>query len=109
MITNGFYLFPNYPNPFNPTTTIRFDLVDKRHSSSPSLHFVNDDQALNNHTVSLRALDITGRLVEILIDQKLFSGIHEIQWNASNYPSGIYFIQLQFGEFTQTQKAILVK
>jgi len=109
VITNGFYLFPNYPNPFNPTTTIRFDLVDTQHSSSPRLHFVNDDQALNNHTVSLRVLDITGRLVETLIDRKLFSGIHEIQWNASNYPSGIYFIQLQFGEFTQTQKAILVK
>jgi hypothetical protein len=109
VITDGFYLFPNYPNPFNPTTTIRFNLVNTQHSSTPRLHFVNDDQAFNNHTVSLRVLDITGRLVETLIDRKLFSGIHEIQWNSSNYPSGIYFIQLQFGEFTQTQKAILVK
>ena len=109
VITNSFYLFPNYPNPFNPTTTISFDVVDTQHSSTPGLNFINDDQAINNHTVSLRVLDITGRLVETLIDQKLFSGIHEIQWNASKHPSGIYFIQLRFGEFTQTQKAILVK
>ncbi len=94
---------------FNPTTTVSFDLVDRVDSSTPRLHFINDDQAINNHTVSLRVLDITGRLVETLIDRKLFSGIHEIQWNASNHPSGIYFIQLRFGEFTQTQKAILVK
>jgi hypothetical protein len=107
--TNGFYLFPNYPNPFNPTTTISFDLVDTQHSSTPRLHFINDDQALNNNMVSLCVLDITGRLVETLIDRKLFSGIHEIQWNASNQPSGIYFIQLRFCEFIQTQKAILVK
>ncbi len=40
--------------------------------------------------VSLSVLDITGRLVETLIDRKLFSGIHEIQWNAFNHPSGIY-------------------
>ena len=109
MATNGFYLFPNYPNPFNPTTTVIFDLVDRVDSSTPRLHFINDDQDFNNHTVSLRVLDITGRLVETLIDRKLFSGIHEIQWNASNHPSGIYFIQLRFGEFTQIQKAILVK
>ena len=107
--TNSFYLFPNYPNPFNPTTTISFDLVDTQHSSTPGLHFINDDETINTHTVSLRVLDIAGRLVETLIDRKLFSGIHEIQWNAFNHPSGIYFIQLRFGEFTQTQKAILVK
>mgnify|MGYP001215086530 CR=1 FL=1 len=109
VITNGFYLFPNYPNPFNPTTTISFDLVNPQFSSNPHLNFINEQQAINKNTVSLRILDITGRLVETLIDQTLFPGIHEIRWNASYYPSGIYFIQLRFGEITQTQKAVFVK
>ena len=92
MITNGFHLFPNYPNPFNPTTTIGFNI---------------DGETLQ--ATSLRIYDILGRLMETLVDEQLGQGIHEIQWNAANQPSGIYFIQLRSRDFIQTQKAILVK
>ena len=92
VITNGFHLFPNYPNPFNPTTTIGFNI---------------DGETLQ--ATSLRIYDILGRLMETLVDEQLGQGIHEIQWNAANQPSGIYFIQLRSRDFIQTQKAILVK
>ncbi len=83
-------LLPVYPNPFNPSTTIRFN-VGARHASQ------------------LRIYDINGRLVETLIDEFLSSGEHEITWNANNLSSGIYFVQLQSGEVVETQKIILLK
>jgi len=82
-----------YPNPFNPSTTIRFDtpVVETR--------FIT----------SLQIFDITGHLVETLIDGTAEPGTHEIQWNASRQSSGIYFVRLQSREFVETQKIVLVK
>ena len=85
-----FALFPAYPNPFNPTTTIRFT-VEKP------------------HLTSLQTFDINGRLVETLIDRIIKPGNHEVQWNASNHSSGIYFAKLTVGKQVKTQKLILVK
>ena len=86
-----FSLFPVYPNPFNPTTTIRFNLVGMQ------------------RTASLRIYDISGQLVETLVNEKLNAGEHEIKWNAVNQSSGVYFIRLQSGGFFETEKIVLMK
>lgn len=90
-ILNQFQLFPAYPNPFNPTTTIRFLVENKQLKASLDIY------------------DVNGRLVETILDGPIVSGNHEIQWNASNYSSGIYFAKLIVGNNVNTQKLVLVK
>ena len=85
-----FKLYKPYPNPFNPITTIRFSVETM-------------------HATFLRIYDITGRLVEDLVNDELVSGAHEIIWNASLLPSGVYFVRLQNGDQVETQKLILLK
>jgi hypothetical protein len=80
----------NYPNPFNPSTTIRFS-VESRHATS------------------LRVYDITGRLVETLVDSKLQAGEYEVVWNASNQPSGVYLVRMTTPKSVHTQKVLLMK
>jgi hypothetical protein len=57
----------------------------------------------------LQIFDITGRVVETLLNEKLITGEHEVVWNASGFSSGIYFVRLQSGTVVQTQKIVLVK
>lgn len=83
-----------YPNPFNPSTTIRFHVPVGARTISP---------------LQLNIYDITGRFVETLAKERMEPGIHEIQWNASNHPSGIYFVRLNSGHAGVTQKIVLVK
>ena len=83
-------LLPAYPNPFNPTATIRFSVATR-------------------HAVSLQIYDINGRLIETLADEIIKPGNHEVQWNASNQPSGIYIAKLTVGNQIQTEKLVLVK
>jgi hypothetical protein len=83
-------LYPSFPNPFNPTTTIRF--------------FVETMDA-----TSLRIYDINGRFVKTLLNGEIISGENKVVWNASTQPSGVYFIQLVSGNKVQTQKLILMK
>jgi hypothetical protein len=90
MMPKEFALHPAYPNPFNPSVTLRFNIEAHGYTS-------------------LYIYDITGRLVEILVDRKLESGKHEVIWDAGNLPSGIYFVQLKSGEKTITQKLTLLK
>ena len=85
-----FILHPAYPNPFNPTTTISFDLPIKIH-------------------VSIYIYNVLGQRVGILMDGTMPQGIHKVQWDGSNYPSGIYFIRASAGEFVQTRKVVLLK
>ena len=85
-----FVLYPAYPNPFNPTTTIRFNIV------------ITDASLLEIY-------DITGQMVETLVNERLLSGKHEIIWNASNQSSGVYFVRLSNSTFQQTKKLILLK
>jgi len=85
-------LFPVFPNPFNPVTTIRFDIS------------VETLQA-----ASLQILDLQGRLVVSLVKGDFITGEHEIQWNASNHSSGIYFAELVSGNYRQVQKLVLMK
>ncbi|MCH8306360.1 MAG: T9SS type A sorting domain-containing protein [Candidatus Marinimicrobia bacterium] len=88
--SRSFNLYPNYPNPFNPSTTISFTLSKSSH-------------------ISLLIYDIHGREVESLIEGIQPAGSHSIEWNASNLASGVYFYRLTADEFIQTRKMILIK
>jgi hypothetical protein len=90
LILNRFVLMPAFPNPFNPNTTIQYSVK-------------------NSESISLEIVDVSGRVVEILLDDIIEPGNHEITWNARNQPSGIYFVKLTSGERLQTQKLILLK
>ncbi|HEX2786903.1 MAG TPA: YCF48-related protein [Ignavibacteria bacterium] len=94
-IPEKFFLSQNYPNPFNPVTKIVFDI--------PS----NVKSQMSN--VKLYVYDINGKLVETLLNQNLSTGTYEITWDASNFPSGIYFYTLNSDMFSQTKKMILIK
>ena len=79
-----------HPNPFNPATTISFSIPEFG-------------------LTTITAYDITGRQLETLTNEVLSVGSYSINWNASSYPSGVYLIRMDSGEFTQTQKVVLVK
>lgn len=83
-------LYRNYPNPFNPTTKIKFDIPE-------------------NSFVSLKIYDITGREVANLVSQEMAPGRYEFDWNASAYSSGVYFYRINAGSFVKTYKMILNK
>ena len=89
-LPHAFKLNEPFPNPFNPTTAIRFSVAA-------------------THASLLQVFDITGRLVETLVDGELQSGEHEVVWNAINQPSGVYFIRFMSGMKTQTRKVLLLK
>ncbi len=89
-IPNQFRLFPPYPNPFNPSTTITI-------------------QAETSHPASIKIIDIKGRLVEIIYDGRINPGIHQFQWNAKNHASGVYYFYLTVGQQSQIKKAVLLK
>jgi len=83
-------LLANYPNPFNPTTAISYQL------------------SANSH-VKLEVFDTAGRLVTTLVNGWREAGSHQVTWDASGLPSGLYFCRMQAGEFTGLQKMVLVK
>ena len=89
-LPNTFELYEPFPNPFNPTTAIRFSVAA-------------------TYASQLQVFDITGRLVETLIDKDLNPGEYTIQWNASSFPSGVYFVRLNSSMKTQTRKVLLLK
>jgi hypothetical protein len=80
----------NYPNPFNPKTNIDFQIAD--------FGFV-----------SLKVYDILGNYVTTLINEYLSAGEYEVEFNASQLPSGIYFYQLNTGNYLETKKMMLLK
>jgi len=80
-----------YPNPFNPTTEIKYDLKNSGH-------------------VEVMIYDATGRLVEELVNGYQESGIgHSVSWNAANQASGMYFAKMVAGDYVKTQKLVLLK
>jgi len=87
-------LYQNYPNPFNPSTKIRFDISSE----------VN-----NSDNVRLIVFDVLGKEIETLVNENLRPGSYEIVWDASKYPSGIYFYKIFTGSFTNTNKMMLIK
>ncbi len=87
---NELFLQQNYPNPFNPNTTILFGISSKLF-------------------ISLKVFDVLGREIATLVSKELSIGNHEVQWNAANIPSGMYFYRLQSGNRSETKKLVLLK
>ncbi len=89
----------NYPNPFNPSTTIRYHIFS------------------NSTVVQLKIFNVLGKEVKILVNESQNSGVHEVEFNASNFSSGVYFYTLKAvpgsgpssGTFISTKKMILMK
>lgn len=86
----NFALNDNYPNPVASATTIGFDMPEARH-------------------VMLEVFDVTGRLVETLVDQPLSAGRHRVRWTADGLPSGLYLYQLTAGEFRAAKRMMFVR
>ncbi len=90
IITTEYQLYDNYPNPFNPETTIRFSL--------PNAGYVN-----------LTVYNILGKSVATLIDNNIAGGNHNVTFKAENLPTGVYFYRLQTSEYQMTKRMILMK
>jgi len=85
-------LYNNYPNPFNPVTTINFDIPSGVNSG-----------------VELFIYDVTGRIAAVLVNTTLRPGKYSVVWNASGFASGVYFYRLSAGTYTDIKKMIVVK
>ncbi len=85
-----FALYRNYPNPFNPSTTFRYDIPKTMH-------------------VRLAVYDALGRMTAELVDRQVPSGSYRVTWHAEKYGSGMYFYRLEAGDFVQTRAMFLVK
>ncbi len=90
VLPGEFTLGQNYPNPFNPSTTISFSLP----------HAAN---------VSVKVFDMLGREVATLVNGYTTSGLHEVQFNATNLASGVYAYRFSSGNFTAVKKMTVVK
>ncbi len=89
-VPGRFTLDQNYPNPFNPTTTIRYALP---HRSN----------------VTLAVFNTLGQQVAELVNSDIDAGSHEVQFNARNLASGVYFYRMQAGSFVDVKKLVLCK
>lgn len=99
-IPNYYSLSQNYPNPFNPSTKIKFQI--------PLLRGVSVSGGQGAFT-SIIIYDALGQVIETLVNEQLNPGTYEVNWNAADHPSGIYFYRLSSGDFSQTSKMILIK
>ncbi|HLP18172.1 MAG TPA: T9SS type A sorting domain-containing protein [Bacteroidota bacterium] len=87
-VVHTWKLSPAYPNPFNPSTTLRFELAGREH-------------------VRLTIYDALGRQIAMLLDEDIAAGTHALQWNASGIPSGVYFCRMSAGSHLAVQKLLL--
>ncbi len=87
---NNFVLYPNYPNPFNPLTKIKFEI--------PVSSFV-----------TLKIYDVLGRELKVLVNEYKTSGMYEIEFDGTKHASGIYFYRLQSEDYVRTKKMLLLK
>jgi len=89
-VPDEFDLHQPYPNPFNPVTTIKFYIP-------------------KSGIVTLTVYDLLGKEVETIINQYINVGYHTIRWSASNVTSGIYFVRMKSGDFSQVRKVMVVR
>ena len=89
-IQTKYDLAQNYPNPFNPTTNVRFSMC-------------------NVQFVTLKIFDMLGREVATLVNEELAPGSYSVDWNASQFSSGIYFYTLTAGDYKETKRMTLIK
>jgi len=99
-VPERFALYQNYPNPFNPATKIKFEI--------PLLRGVDGAKG-DRRGVLLQVYDILGREITTLVNEELKPGTYEVDWQAENYPSGVYFYTLRAGSINETKKMVLLK
>ncbi|MGB5530662.1 MAG: T9SS type A sorting domain-containing protein [Ignavibacteriaceae bacterium] len=85
-----FLLLNNYPNPFNPSTKIKYSIPQ-------------------TSNLVIKVFDILGNEIETLVNEEKPAGTYELTWNAVNLPSGVYFYQLKAGSFINTKKMVLIR
>jgi hypothetical protein len=86
----AYFLSQNYPNPFNPSTKIRYEIpIESK--------------------VLIKVYDILGREVATLVNDYQKAGRYQVEWNAGNLASGVYFYSIKAGDFYSTKKLILLK
>ncbi len=90
LVPKSFALYQNFPNPFNPTTTIEYDIAKRSN-------------------VSVIIYDVLGREVTTLVNRVMNPGRYKAVFNASELPSGVYFYRITAGSFVETRKLVLVK
>ena len=90
IINKSFMLEQNFPNPFNPRTVISYQLP-------------------GTSKVTLKVYNVLGKEITTLVNEELPSGNHEIEFDASALPSGIYFYQLRAINFVETKKMLMIK
>jgi hypothetical protein len=89
-VPHAFALDQNFPNPFNPTTTISYSVPKTAH-------------------VTLKVYDLLGKEVAVIVNELQDAGPHQTRFDASIFPSGVYFYRLKTGEYMQTRKLVLIK
>jgi hypothetical protein len=89
-LASNYQLHQNYPNPFNPSTKITFTLPKPEH-------------------VTLAVYNTLGQKVATLLNTRMTAGSHDVTFDASTLPSGIYFYRIQAGEFSQVRKMVLLR
>jgi hypothetical protein len=89
-VINSFNLSQNYPNPFNPSTTISFNIVKQEH-------------------VSLKVYNILGEVVSTLVNEEKGPGNYSIRFETHNLSSGIYFYEINTGNFREVKKMVILK
>ena len=95
IIYDDFYLYPTYPNPFNPVTTLRYSLPE-------------------DELVNITIYDMMGRQISTLVSGQQSAGYKSVRWNATNdkgapVSAGLYLYTIQAGEYIQTKKMVLLK
>ena len=83
-------LLKNYPDPFNPTTTIRYTLNEMTH-------------------VKLDIINVLGQVTQTLVDEVQEAGFQQVEFDASQYPSGLYFYHLKTEKYSDIKKMMLVR
>jgi hypothetical protein len=96
IVPRAYALYQNIPNPFNPTTVIRYDVPE------------------DGVSVALRIYDVSGRLVRVLVDARESAGSRYVTWDGKdsrgrNVASGVYFCSFEAGGFRQTRKMVLLR
>jgi len=97
LIPTEFKLYQNYPNPFNPTTTIKYSVPNVERLSNPLYNF------------TIKVYDVLGQEITTLVNEEKSAGNYQIEFNASNLTSGIYYYQIKSVDFIQTKKMVLLK
>ena len=89
-LPSEFLLSQNFPNPFNPSTKIKYSIPQ-------------------SSNVVIKVFDVLGNEIETLVNEEKSAGTYEINWYAEQLPSGVYFYQLKAGSFVEIKKMVLLR